>query len=212
MSICGLVLAGGPSTRMGEDKGRIVYPSVSPLESRARALQVLNSVCDESFLSVQRAASFNESFDNFHFGVGDRDFTRNSTGKPFDLSHVIFDSVEGAGPGVGILSAVKSKPDVDAWFVLACDFPFATDEAVLALFEARDPRKGATVFEHADGTIEPLFAIWEKSAIQRLQAEFEIHRYGPRFALEKLECKRLRPFDAKWLLNVNTPADREHVR
>jgi molybdopterin-guanine dinucleotide biosynthesis protein A len=114
------------------------------------------------------------------------------------------DCVSGEGPGVGILSAFKLQPDT-AWLVIACDFPFADQKAVSHLVRSRDPTANATAYVHPDGTLEPLFAIWEPSALALLERRFREGRFSPREALEALKAEPVPAPDREWLVNVNGP-------
>jgi len=100
--IYGLVLSGGKSTRMGQDKGLITYHGIP---QRDHLYKILDEVCDRTYLSIRKdqkeaiAAEFN----------------------------TIVDRNEYRGPYNGLLSAHKAFPDV-AWLVLACDLPLIDRE------------------------------------------------------------------------------------
>ena len=188
----GLVLLGGLSSRMGMDKGSLVYPpstgNVRGAEQRRRCFDLLELVCEKTFVSC-RAEKASEHANDFP---------------------VITDSVRGEGPGAGILSAAKQFPEA-AWLVLACDFPFADEEAVGFLAKHRSHERPATVYAEDLHLIEPLFAIWEKPALEELAKGFEAGDWSPRRALERVDqrlgCERLQPPVRRALVNVNSPED-----
>ncbi|MDC6406981.1 MULTISPECIES: NTP transferase domain-containing protein [Maribacter] len=139
--IYGLVLSGGKSTRMGQDKGLISYHGVP---QREHIYHLLEDVCDRTFMSIR------------HDQQGDIPPTFNT----------ILDKDEFRGPYNGLLSAHKEYPDV-AWLVLACDLPLIDQESITELIEKRDTKKMATAFAQRENPLpEPLCAIWEPEALR----------------------------------------------
>ncbi len=138
----GLVLSGGKSTRMGEDKGLIRYHD---LPQREHLYTLLEEVCDRTFLSI-------------------RSDQKQEIAKGFDT---IIDADEYRGPYNGLLSAHMAHPKV-AWLVLACDLPLMDSQALKELIEARNTDKIATAFASVENPLpEPLCAIWEPEALKR---------------------------------------------
>ena len=184
MSLYGLVLSGGQSTRMGQDKGALVYSEFSSLDQRSRCFEQMRFHCDQVFVSCLP-----------------EQVARLQPGLPY-----ILDSGAGVGPGLGILSAAMAHPQA-SWLVLACDFPFAREETIQYLIEHRDPSRAATCFVHPDGVLEPLFAIWERPALMALERAFSAGRFSPRAVLETENPARVSYPAAQELLNVNRPGD-----
>jgi molybdopterin-guanine dinucleotide biosynthesis protein A len=138
----GLVLSGGKSTRMGEDKGLIRYHD---LPQREHLYTLLDEVCNRTFLSI-------------------RTDQKQEIPKGFDT---IIDEDEYRGPYNGLLSAHMAHPKV-AWLVLACDLPLMDSQALKELIEARNTDKIATAFANVENPLpEPLCAIWEPEALKR---------------------------------------------
>lgn len=179
MSLFGLVLSGGLSTRMGRDKGSLVYPSLSPLDQRSRAVSLLRPYCEEVYVSCRKE----------------------QLPLPFPA---IADTVLDAGPAGGILSAHLRHPAA-AWLVFACDFPYADLASMQRLISSRQSALAATCYLQPDGTLEPLFAIWELPALQALNSAFARSELSPRRVLEGLPCAHVSPATAEALLNVNVP-------
>jgi molybdopterin-guanine dinucleotide biosynthesis protein A len=164
---------------MGRDKGDLIYPH-SQISQRARCFDLLKSVCDEVYLSCREEQ------------------TRSlEPHLPF-----VVDSFPGEGPGVGILSA-DQRFARHSWLVLACDFPYINREDIQHLVNQRSVAHDATCFIHADGTIEPLFTIWEKTSIQLLKENFSKNHFSPRKVLSDLNCKKIQPLREIALRNVN---------
>lgn len=138
--LLGLVLAGGESRRMGEDKGALDYRG-RPLVRRA--WELLESLCARAYVSVRAEQTALPAYAG--------------------LPSIVDDGGDARGPVMGLLAAWAAHPEA-AWLVLAADMP-RVDAAVLrALIDARDPARAATVYVHADGALEPLCAIFEPAA------------------------------------------------
>ncbi len=186
VTLFGLVLAGGRSSRMGQDKGELTYPP-SHLNQRERCRELLAPHCDQVFISLRPDQ------------------------RGFPLATRIDDdpSAGSQGPASGLLSAHRAYPNV-AWLVLACDFPFARSDDIQRLVAARAPAQDAIAWQHEDGTLEPLFTLWEIPALQALSQPPA--PASPRRVLEGLRTRLLKPPRPDTLINVNTPAARIAAR
>ena len=174
----GLVLVGGRSERMGKSKAHLEYND-KPLYRHA--YELLAAVCSSVYLSA-RAEQF------------------------FDLPTITDDAFKEIGPASGLLSAYETYRDT--WFVLACDFPLATPNAIRQL---RDSYKPPATYFIADGQIEPLFAIWSSEALELLKENVGKGRTGPIFTLKSLG-NGIEPKDKRWLYNTNTPEEWQLVQ
>ncbi|WP_036153389.1 NTP transferase domain-containing protein [Maribacter forsetii] len=185
--IYGLVLSGGKSTRMGEDKGLITYHN---LPQREHLYHLLNEVCDQTFLSIRKDQE-KEISDSFK---------------------TIVDNDEFRGPYNGLLSAHKAHPEV-AWLVLACDLPLMDKKALQELIAARNSDKIASAFADADDPLpEPLCAIWEPEALQKSVAYLEAGNGScPRKFLINSDVNLVFPKEKEVLLNANSRAEYEEA-
>jgi molybdenum cofactor guanylyltransferase len=178
--IYGLILAGGASTRMQRDKAALKYQGKTQLD---RAFRLLSRHLDRVFVSVR----------------ADQTSDPTRAHRP-----MIVDSVVGAGPMVGIRTALAAHPEVP-WLVLACDLPFLSDTAIQELLRRRDPSALATAYKSAhDGLPEPLCAIWEPSAARVLA---EAGGHCPRKFLIRNGAHLVDLPDPRALDNVNTPEE-----
>jgi molybdenum cofactor guanylyltransferase len=180
----GLVLAGGKSLRMGQDKGAISYHGKPQREYLA---ELLASVCEKTFLSC-RTEQAEEWQSNFP---------------------LIPDAFLGLGPFGAILSAFQQYPDA-AWVVLACDLPHFGPKHLNQLVNGRNSSKVATSFRSPfDQFPEPLAAIWEPRAYPVL-LQFLAQGYScPRKPLINSDIALLEPEDPQSLDNVNLPEELE---
>ena len=179
----GLILAGGASKRMQRDKAALMYQGKTQLE---RAFELAGRHVDKVFVSLRA------------------DQTSDSTRARRPM---IVDSIGGAGPIVGIRSALAAHPQA-AWLVLACDLPFLSDAAIEELMRRRDPSALATAYKSAhDGLPEPLCAIWEPSAARALADYQSAGSDCPRKFLIRHGAHLLDLPDPRALDNVNTPEE-----
>lgn len=177
--IMGLVLAGGKSMRMGEDKGNIVYHG---LPQREYAAQMLDKFCEQTFIS---------------------------TSKEIDTSYeLIPDSFMDLGPYGGILSAFRKDPN-SAWLVVATDIPLLDEESLKQLIDQRNPSKVATSFHNPEtGFPEPLITILEPRAYPRLLEFLTLGYSCPRKALINSEIEELQINNLDVLQGANTPEEK----
>ncbi|WP_109124969.1 NTP transferase domain-containing protein [Dyella sp. C11] len=183
----GLLLSGGASQRMRQDKAALAYRGEPQL---LRAWRLLEAVTERAFVSVRDS----QSADPLRAGLPQ-----------------IVDSYDAIGPVAGILSAQDRFPDA-AWLVIACDLPLLDRDTLHHLIDARDPRATATAFaSNHDGLPEPLCAIWEPASHALLHQRYVDGSYCPRKALIQSNAKLL-PAAGDALDNVNTPEERDAMQ
>lgn len=183
----GLVLAGGKSRRMKQDKGLMQWHGK---QQRYYVADLLQIVCEEVFISC-RAEQQTEISTEYQ---------------------TLPDTFLDLGPYGGILSALRSQPD-RAWLVVACDLPLLNAETLHFLIKHRERKTIATTFQSPhDGLPEPLITIWEPESYPVLLS-FLGKRYScPRKVLINSETTILQPPNADALMNVNTPEDAEGAK
>jgi molybdopterin-guanine dinucleotide biosynthesis protein A len=179
----GLLMAGGFSRRMGQDKALIAYHG----EPQAVvAWRLLTQVCGQAWVSL-RADQVTQA--------------------PYvDLPSIVDEAVA-AGPMRGVLSAFKQDPNA-AWLVLACDLPGVTEEMLRQLLATRQSGTLATAFvAGGDASPEPLCAVYEPEALPVLQERAAAGRYSLRQFLQAHPVSRLVAPSPQSLANVNAPTD-----
>lgn len=180
----GLVLAGGKSQRMGQDKGLLDYHGKPQREHVANLLQ---PICEKTFIS----------------GRADQ--------KIESACPVLADSFLNLGPYGAILSAFRQHPNV-AWLVVACDLPLLDTATLQQLLKNRNHSKVATAFQSPTESFpEPLVTIWEPKAYPIL-LQFLAQGYTcPRKVLINNDIELLQVENAAALTNVNEPSERAEV-
>lgn len=184
-ALSGLVLAGGASRRMGTDKALI---EVGGETLAARAVRTLRALCSEVLVA---------SGDGVRLpGVGDRQ---------------VADVLPGAGPLAGVVAGLDAAAH-DLVAVTAVDLPYASS-AVLRLLACAGSGEPAVV-PRVDGRLQPLHAVYARSAAGPLRAFLEsgersvtaaVRALAPR-VVEAPEWARADP-TGRFARNVNTPAD-----
>ena len=187
-ALYGLVLTGGASTRMGEDKALLDRQGEPQLLATFRLLSPHVQSCFVSLRRDQREESIRAGLPG------------------------IFDEADGIGPAAGLLAAHGAYPDA-AWLVLACDLPLLQPSTLLGLIRARDGRHAAIAYRSAvDDLPEPLCTLWEPAALAGLSRQAQAGRYRLRDILESDDTLLLPTPGGDVLENINTPQDLQRLR
>ena len=185
-TIYGLVLAGGKSRRMGEDKALLVRDGTSQLEHIAALLQALTDKVFVSTRAEQQDERVRRRFEQ------------------------IVDQFDDIGPIAGILSATQEYPHVD-WLVVACDLPNVDDETIRFLLANRSVEQPFTAYRSShDDRPEPLCAVYRAGADEIIRKFVDEGLVCPRKILMRSDTCLLSQPNPASLDNVNTPGDLEH--
>ena len=134
--ITGIVLAGGKSSRMGTEKGLVIFKGKPLIEY---SLDVLKNSCDEIIIS-----SNSESYDAFGYPV-------------------LKDEFPDSGPMGGIYTCLKaSKNQVN--IILSCDMPMVNTVFLNKLLAVADGFE-VVVPWHEKKYFEPLCAVYRKKLL-----------------------------------------------
>lgn len=176
-----LILAGGKSQRMGQDKSQLVYKGELPQEL------YIAELCQS--LGLKAYISKGVDFDQEHI-----------SGIP-----VIKDRMTDMGPFGAIISAFMHDPDA-AWLVVACDLPFITAESLDFLIDQRYTSGLATAYKSDHRPFpEPLITIYEPKAYKRFVSFLSLGYSCPRKVIINSDVRVLEVTDDSVIHNVNTP-------
>lgn len=182
-AIYGLVLAGGRSRRMGQDKALLARGDRSQL---AYIVRLLECRLDRVFVSSRADQQSEAERSRFE---------------------QIIDRYEGIGPVAGILSAMEEYPDVD-WLVVACDLPNVDAQTIAYLLQQRSPEQPFSAYcSSHDGLPEPLCAVYRSCAAHIVRRFVSEGIHCPRKILIRSDTLLLEQVDPRSLDNVNTPDD-----
>lgn len=179
----GLVLIGGKSTRMGEDKSQLSYYGMPQSDY---TVQLLEKQQLDTFVSVR----------------AEQDAKQHKT---------ITDAFVGLGPFGAICSAFMKNPN-NAYLVLATDLPYVSEALVAQLIAARNPKKIATAIKGKSAKfMEPLVTIWEPKAYPILLSYLAQGYSCPRKILINSDVEIVE-VDDTLIRNVNTPEEYKQVQ
>ena len=180
----GIVLAGGKSTRLGQDKARLRYKGQDLLQ---RSVALLQKICPDTRV-VGRDASVHG----------------------LDVSWML-DDIPGIGPMGGIITALKRLNA--SCLVISCDLPFLTEKMLTRLVDARNRigyRKSMTVFrDESTGFIESLVAVYEPWSLKLLEESYKASCYQLSRAIRP-GFRHHVPYgraEKKYFVNINYPED-----
>jgi len=179
-NITGILLAGGMSSRMGQEKGSMIIGKKMMYEYPLRALE---SVCDEILIS-------------------------GSSPLPGNSSHpVIEDEIKGIGPMGGIYTCLeKSRTDLN--LVLSYDMPLINKGLLMHLAE-KSGEWDMVVPGMSTDRPEPLCALYRRSMTTVLkelirEKNYAVHRVIPRVNSLVLEIEASMSFyNPQLFLNIN---------
>lgn len=182
-----LVLAGGKSSRMGQDKSQIEYHGIPHWQYL--------SLCVEDLGLPLNISCREDQMQNFE---------RKG-------ANLISDKVQEMGPIGGLISAFM-KDSSKAYLTIASDLPNVNSAFLYELISQRDPSKFATAFVNKEkGWPEPLITIWEPRSFLRIMQFVGLGNTCPRKVLMNSPVKLIEPSDQQFLLNVNNPEERDRV-
>lgn len=181
---CGVVLAGGKSTRLGRDKAFVAWRGDDLLGQAVRRLQ---AVLPEVWV------------------VG-RDPAAHALDVPW-----LLDQVPGLGPAGGVLTVLKSLGR--SCLVTSCDLPLLTEEilaSLLAAWRKRPSDRVMTTFLQTEtGYIESLVAVYEPEAAEIIENALArgVRKLSAIFTPQLRHHIPYSKDDAMPFFNVNFPAD-----
>ena len=179
-NITGIILAGGKSTRMGSDKGFVIYQNKPFIQHIIDALQPL---VNEIII-----VSNNPDYDVFKL-------------KRID------DIIKDAGPLAGIYTGLyHSKTDLN--LVLSCDIP-AINQDVLKQLILQKNEEIDVVQAQSNGKTMPLIALYNKRCANTCLALLESGERRLRFLIKQLKSKTIVLDNTleKYTANINSQSD-----
>lgn len=179
MSRTGLILAGGKSSRMQQDKALML------LNGKAMARHVsdiLIPFCDEVLVASNR-------FDHAIFG-----------------DRLIADEYPGYGPLAGVHAGLTEATN-DECIVLSCDVPFVTTDVIASLIGQSG--NFDAVIARCNKRVHPLVGIYHKSALETIENALRLKNLKMLNCVDNLNVRFVDfPSSMSgFFQNINTPED-----
>ena len=176
------ILAGGKSSRMGTDKGLLLIEGKAMIQYVIEQMQPIF----ENLVIVSNNPEYEK------FGL-----------------EVIPDLIKDIGPAGGIYTALKHS-DSQLNFVVSCDMPFVTKEAIE--FIVTNSNESQIVLLENQGRLEPLFGIYSKDCepiwLELIEeGNVKLQEMVKNFKLSTNPVENNKIFAASFFKNINTKAD-----
>jgi molybdenum cofactor guanylyltransferase len=188
VSLAGVTLAGGASSRMGRDKATLPFPGADGSDATtmvARVVGILTQRCDPVLVMAAQGQPLPEL-----------------------PARVIRDELRGLGPLPATGRALRIAAEAGARFAFVCavDMPFLTVELIDDLTR-RAVETGAEVVLPWDGQDHYLAAVYRTDLADRVHALVAAGERKMRAFVDASDAQRIVTTDSRSLTNVNTDAD-----
>lgn len=185
----GLVVCGGFSSRMGQDKSLLVYHDQP---QRYHVYHLLQQLCDKVFLSCNH-----------------RQLTEIAPGY---LTLPDEQPYHNIGPMAALLTAWNRYPEAEL-LVLGCDYPFLTLDDIRLLCRPTTQTTATCAAQNpATGITEPLIAFYRQDIRPLLYDHYRQGRYALRRVLEQHTTHLVTGIPPGHLESVDTPDRYEQAR
>jgi len=180
--ITGYILAGGKSSRMGTDKGLLLF------EGKPMIQYVIEQM--QHIFTKLVIVSNNPEYEKFGF-------------------EVIPDLIKDIGPAGGIYTALHHS-ETKLNFMVSCDMPFVTAAAIEFIIKNRE--ESQIVLLENKGRIEPLFGMYSKECEQIWlelieQKMIKLQEMVLHFKLKTIPVENNKIFSESFFKNINTKQD-----
>ncbi len=189
MTIGGVVLCGGKSTRMGTPKATLPF---GPEVMLQRVIRLLGTVVSPIVAVAARDQSL-----------------------PALPETVIVtrDEREAKGPLEGIRAGLSALPEsIDAAYITSCDVPLLVPAFVERMIELMGDHDIAVI--EIDGFAHPLSAIYRRNTLPHVESLLQADRLRPVFLFDAVRTRRVKKEEMlgvdpqlNTLRNLNTPED-----
>jgi len=186
VTVGGIVLCGGKSTRMGTPKATLPFGSETMLQ---RVVRLLGAVVSPIIAVAAREQSL----------------------PPLpDAVIITRDEREAKGPLEGIRAGLSAlPPSIDAAYITSCDVPLLVPAFVGRMIDLMGDHDIAVM--EIDGFPHPLSAIYRRSVLPHVESLLAADRLRPVFLFDAVRTRRVKPEEMavvdpelKTLRNLNT--------
>jgi molybdopterin-guanine dinucleotide biosynthesis protein A len=181
-NINGYILAGGKSSRMGTDKGLLFL----------NGKLIIQTIIEQLQPAVNKTIIVSNNAEYKKFGL-----------------EVIPDLIKDKGPAGGILTALSHTAS-ERIFVVSCDMPFITTDAIQFMIEQSVHSQITLPVYHSE--LQPLFGVYSKNCLplwQRLieKGMIKLQEMVTHFELKKIAVEKNELFVDLLFTNINDEND-----
>jgi molybdenum cofactor guanylyltransferase len=189
MTVAGIVLCGGKSTRMGVPKATLPFGAEAMLQ---RVVRLLAGVVSPIVVVAAREQAL----------------------PPLPEAVTITrDEREAKGPLEGIRAGLSALPEsIEAAYITSCDVPLLVPAFVERMIDLLGDHDIAVIEQ--DGFPHPLSAIYRRNTLPHVESLLSADRLRPVFLFDAVRTRRIKPEDMigvdpdlRTLRNLNTPED-----
>jgi len=178
-----VVMAGGKSSRMQEDKALLPFGKVDTLAQYQ--LLRLSSFFSKVYLSSKS--------NKFNF-----------------LANLVEDNYPTSSPLVALISIFENL-QLDEFFILSVDAPFVGKEVIEALYEAVEGKYDVIVAKSSGG-LEPLCAIYKRSFLEEAYVALKENNHRLQELFTKLSVKEVYFDNEEYFMNLNYPHEYKEAK
>ncbi|GEE02375.1 putative molybdenum cofactor guanylyltransferase [Gordonia spumicola] len=191
-TVAGIVLAGGRSRRMGQDKAALEFEGVTML---TRIAEAIGERCTPVLVAAPESSQ------------AYRELSKES-----DLQWVT-DEQDGSGPLGGLVAGLRAAAAAGAEvaFVCATDMPLVHADIVDELLAGLTPSTDA-VIAHDSQRDHPMAGVYRTGTADALQALVDAGELRMLAAVDAISTRRVGVSNADWLTNVDAPEDLHRIR
>lgn len=192
MKATAIILAGGKSSRMGKNKALL------PMEGKPN-IELIKDHLAPFFSDIIVVTNDFEAYE-------------------FLKVPMVKDEYIGKGPLAGIHTGLKNS-NTETNFFVACDMPFVSGELAKYLAQLCDHYEG--VVPRINGTLHPLFSVFKKSILPKVERCLQEDRLKIRDLLEELQVLYVNEGELEGVMvgnidkifyNMNYPLDYEKAK
>lgn len=181
----GLVLAGGKSTRMGQDKSLLKYYSVPQYQ---HVYELLKPFCNEVYISSNTPNKIN--------------------GLPIIKDAIKYNNI---GPMAAILSAFEFK--FENWLVVAIDYPLLDSKSIQYLVQSSEDCDLASVYyNQVSNFYEPYIGLYRKEIYNIILEEFHNKNYSLQKLLVKHQVNKVYASNLAMLESIDTLVAKNNLK
>ncbi len=187
----GLVVSGGNSSRMGFDKGSVIYYDK---EQRYYLYKLLSQICSKVFISINKTQLnyINKEYNTL-----------------IDLPRY-----ENCGPLAALLTAFRNYP-LNNFLIVGCDYPYLSETELCQFLKSVNDigeKNAAAFFNVKENLYEPLLGWYSSKSRLQLEKMYDENNYSLQYFLKTIDADKYIPHDERVIGSIDTQQDLDRVK